>query len=97
MRKKWQKKNSKSILLSTFDFDPEEYLDKSLLFDLKKISKEKISNAILEKIPDNDAYYVEHREGTNAFRTRQDKKQVEKDKIMKVIEAIDSKIKKKYE
>ena len=27
-----KKKNSKSVLLGTFDFDPEEYLDKSHLF-----------------------------------------------------------------
>ena len=35
IEKKMAKKNSKSILSGTFDFDPEEYLDKSLLFDLK--------------------------------------------------------------
>ena len=33
--KKMAKKNSQSILSRTFDFDPEEYLDKSLLFGLK--------------------------------------------------------------
>ena len=33
--KKMAKKNSQSILSCTFDFDPEEYLDKSLLFGLK--------------------------------------------------------------
>ena len=38
--KKMAKKNSQSVLSLTFDFDPEEYLDKSLLFGLK-ISSEK--------------------------------------------------------
>ena len=33
------KKNFKSIFAGTFDFDSEEYLDKSLLFDLKKIKR----------------------------------------------------------
>ena len=58
-KKKKKKKKSNSVLLGTFDFDPEEYLDKSHLFDLKKTSDEKIFNAILEKILDSDTYYVE--------------------------------------
>ena len=80
--------------MGTFDFDPEEYLHKSLLFDLKKASEEKIFDVILERIPDNDTYYIEHREGTNTFRISKDEKQVEKDKIIKLIEINDSKIKK---
>ena len=81
---KKKKKNSKS----------EEYLDKSLLFDLKKTSEERFFDAILEKIPDNDTYYVEHREETNALQIRKDEKQVEKDEIIKVSQATDLKIKK---
>ena len=88
-KKKIAEKNSKSVLSGTFDFDPEEYLDKSLLFDLKKTSEEKTFDAILEKIPDSDTYYMEHREGTNAFRIRKDEKQVDYDKIIKLIETID--------
>ena len=64
------------------------------MFDLKKISEEKFFDAILEKIPDNDTYYVEHRGGTNAFRITKNEKQVEKDEIMKVSQATDPKIKK---
>ena len=64
------------------------------MLDLKKTGEGKIFNAILEKIPDNDTYYVEHREGTNAFRIRKDKKQAEKDNITTVVETIDLKIKK---
>ena len=37
------KKNSQAIISKTFDFDPEDYLDKSLLFDLKKAVKRKFS------------------------------------------------------
>lgn len=33
------KKNSAKILSKNFDFDPQEYLDKSFLFDLKKPAK----------------------------------------------------------
>ena len=96
-KKEKAKKNSKSIPLGTFDFDPEEYLDKSLLFDLKKTSEEKYSMQYWKRYPIVImlcAYYIEHREGTNAFRIKKDKKQAQKDDIIKVIENIDLKIKK---
>ena len=67
LKQQMGKKNSKAILSKTFDFDPEEYLDKSLLFHLKKTSEEKIFDSILEKIQDNDTYHIEHREGSNGF------------------------------
>ena len=35
------KRKSKSILSGTFDFDPEEYLNKLLEFDLKKNQRRK--------------------------------------------------------
>ena len=37
-------------------------------------------------------YYNEHQEGTNAFRIRCDKRQDEKDDIIRMIEEIDDKI-----
>ena len=61
------KNSSKAIISGTFQFDPEDYLDKGLLFDLRKTSEEKIFDAIIEKIPDNDKYYIKHRQGTNTF------------------------------
>ena len=71
LREQKMAENSSKLLLSRkFDFNPEEILDKSLLFELeKKTSADKIFDSILEKIPDkNDIYYIEHREGTNSFR-----------------------------
>ena len=63
---KMLEKNSKLLLSGKFDFDPEEILDKLLLFDLKKTRKDKIFDSILEKMPDkNNVYYIKHREGTN--------------------------------
>ena len=94
IERKMEKNNSKSIVSGTFDFDPEDYLDKSLLFDLKKTSEEKIFNAIIEKIPDNADYFIEHREGTNAFRIRKDEKQGENDELIQFIENLDKKINK---
>ena len=66
--------NLKLLLSRKFDFDPEEILDKTLLFNLKKKqAKIKIFDSILEKIPDkNNIYYIEHRDGTNPFRLRKD-------------------------
>ena len=65
-----------------------------LLFDLKKTSKEESFDAIIEKLPDSDIYYIKHRDGTNAFCVKKDKKQVKKDEIIKLIKVIDSKINK---
>ena len=93
-RKEKKRKNSEFTLSGTFDVDLEEYLDKSLLFNLKKTSEEKIFDAILEKIPNSNTYYIKHREGTNAFHIRKDEKQVIKDEIIKLIKTIESEIKK---
>ena len=57
-----RKKNSKSILSGTLDFNPDIYLDKSLLLTFKKASQGKIFDVILEKILNNDTYYIEHKE-----------------------------------
>ena len=63
---KMLEKNSKLLLSGKFDFHPEEILDKSLLFNLKKTRKDKIFDSILEKIPDkNNVYYIKHSEGMN--------------------------------
>ena len=75
--------NLKQLLSGKFDFDTKEILDKSLLFDLEKTSEDKIFDSILEKIPDkNDIYYIEHREGTNAFRLRKDPKKADKHELI---------------
>ena len=44
-------KNSEA-LLSDIEFDPEEILNKSLLFDLKKTSEEKILDRLIENLPE---------------------------------------------
>ena len=53
-KQKMAENNSKLLLPGKFDFDLEEILDKSLLFDLKKASKGKIFDSMLEKIPDKN-------------------------------------------
>ena len=64
---KLAKNNSAKLLAKNFDFDLQEYLDKSLLFDLKEMSEEQIFEVILEKIPGDDKYYIQHRDRTNSF------------------------------
>ena len=91
---KMARNKSAKILAKNIDFGPQQYLDTSLLFDLKKTSEEQIFEAILEKIPDENKYYIEHRGGTNSFRIGHDEKQGEKDEIHKAIEEINYKIKK---
>ena len=56
-QQKMAENNSKLFLSGKFDFDPEEILDKSLLFNLKKTSEEKIFDLILEKILDKNNIY----------------------------------------
>ena len=41
----------------------------------------------------NDVYYIEHREGTNASRLRKDPKKTEKDELITMLETINRAIK----
>ena len=82
------------LLSGKFGFDPKEMLDKLLLFDLKETSEEKIFDSLLERILDkNGIYYIEHREGRNAFRIRKDPKQAKKDELKTMLEKTDKDIK----
>ena len=82
------------LLSGKFDFDPKEMLDKLLLFDLKETSEEKIFDSLLERILDKiGIYYIEHREGRNAFRIRKDSKQAKKDELKTMLEKTDKDIK----
>ena len=82
------------LLSGKFDFDPKEMLDKLLLFDLKETSEEKIFDSLLERILDKiGIYYIEHRDGRNAFRIRKDPKQAKKDELKTMLEKTDKDIK----
>ena len=86
------RKSSETVLLN-FDFDPKNYIVIDLLFNFKKTSEEKIVERIIEKLPDdNDNLYIEHREGTNLFKTTCNKKQKEKDDLFKILTNLDKKI-----
>ena len=51
-------------------------------------------DAILEKILDSDTYYIDHRVGTNTFRTRKDKEKNEKGTTIAVAKDLDEKVNK---
>ena len=80
--------------MGKFDSDPDEILDKSLLFDLKKQAKIKYLIQYTKKIPDKYyIYYIEHREGMNAFRLRKYSKKAEKDELVTMLETVNTTIK----
>ena len=61
-------------------------MEKSLIFDLKKTSEEKILDRFIEKFPEeNDKYYIRNREGTNVFTIRPDKNQRDKEYLFNLI------------
>ena len=51
-------------------------------------------DAIIEKLPDDGKYYIEHREGTNTFCIRKGEKQPRKDELIRFIADRDKKINK---
>ena len=82
--------NSKLLLSGKFDSDPEEILDKSLLFNLKKTSVEK---HLIWDLKNLHWASVEN----NAFRIRKDPKQAEKDELKTMLETINRGYKKSNE
>ena len=53
--------------------DPEDYLDKPLVFDLKTTSEDEVFDWLVTNMAvDNDVYYTEHEEGFNVYRIKKD-------------------------
>ena len=56
-----------------FAIDPEDYLDKPLVFDLKMTTEDEIFDWLVTNMAvDNDIYYIEHKDGSNIFRIRKE-------------------------
>ena len=61
--------NVSNLMRGELNFDPKEILNKTLLFDTKKIDEEIIMDKITEALKHlmNDEFYNEHPVGSNAF------------------------------
>ena len=60
-----------ALMDGQFDFSPEQFLNKTVLFDISKVNEGKIINRIIENLPkDNDELYIVHEPDTNAFSLR---------------------------
>ena len=67
------RENVSALMRGKFVFDPEDFLNKTVLFDTSKIDEEKIIDRILENIPgDNDDVYLIHEPDTNTFSLRRE-------------------------
>ena len=60
--------NVSKLMRGEFDFNPKKILNKTLLFDTKKINEEITMDRIVEALPPtNDEFNIEHPIGSNAF------------------------------
>ena len=65
------RKDVSALMRGKFAFDPEVFLNKTVLFDTSKIDDKKIIDRLLENIHgDNDDIYLFHEPGRNAFSLR---------------------------
>ena len=65
--------NVSALMRGKFIFDPEVFLNKTVLFGTSKIDEKKIIDKILENIPgDNDDIYLIHEPGTSVFSLRRE-------------------------
>ena len=67
------RENVSVLMGGKFVFDPEVFLNKTVLFDTSKVSEEKIVDKILESLPaDNNSIYLIHEPGRNSFSLRRE-------------------------
>ena len=61
--------NVSKLMRGEFDFNPEKILNKTLIFDTKKIDEEIIMDIIIDALNDKtyDEFYIEHPVGSNYF------------------------------
>ena len=75
-----------AAITANIDFDTSDYIDKPLIFDLKKTSQGKIMARLIKCLPrTNGEFYIERKDGTSSFRIRKDPRQVEKEHLMELI------------
>ena len=56
---------------TNFTINPEDFLDVSLLFNLRMTEEMEIEDWLVDNLAvNNDKYYIEHKQGTNVFSIR---------------------------
>ena len=67
------RENVSSLMEGKLNSSPEQFLNKTVLFDISKVNKEKIIDRIIENLPkDNDKVHIVHEPGTNASSLRRE-------------------------
>ena len=66
-------RGNSAAVKADFAIDPEDYIDKLLVFDLKTTSEYEVIDWLVTNMAvDNDIYYTQYEEGSNVFRIRKD-------------------------
>ena len=79
--------------MNNFTFNPRDFLNKLLFFNLKKANEDQVIYKIIEKLPkDNEKYYTDHLKDWKAFLLRENKKQKEKSDLFTTILTIEKKV-----
>ena len=74
LREKRLARGNSAAVKALFTIDPEDYVDKPLVFDMSTTSEDDVYDWIISSMAsDNDIYFIEHEEGSNVFRIRYDK------------------------
>ena len=79
--------------MNDFTFNPKDFLNKLLSFNLKKTNEDQVIYKIIEKLPkDNDKYYTDHLNDWKGFVIRENKKRKEKPDLFTTIFTIEKKL-----
>ena len=59
--------NVLALMQGKFRFSAENFLNKTILFDVSKVNGKQVMDKIIENLPtDNDEFYIAHEPGTNS-------------------------------
>ena len=79
--------------LHNFEYNPSDYINNPLVFNLKKTSEYQMLDRIIENLPkENHKYCVQHKKASNMFMIKQDPNQREKDDLFALILKLDKKL-----
>ena len=71
--------NVSALIQGKFSFPPENFLNKTMLFDVSKVNEEKIMDKIIENLlTDNDEFHFVHEPDTNSFSLRREDEKLAK-------------------